>query len=67
MQAPTVDHTVNFLPSAPLTDMEMDDFLLVEFTPSVANEGYLIENGKGWSPDGIFIAGSQQLAVYLPR
>lgn len=67
MHAPTVDHTVHFLRSVPLTDMALEDFLLVEFTTSVAAEGYLIENGKIWSPDGVLIAESQQLAVYLPH
>jgi acyl-CoA thioesterase len=67
MHAPTVDHTVHFLHSVPLTDLALDDFLLVEFTTSVANEGYLIENGKIWSPDGTLIAESRQLAVCMPR
>ena len=67
MHAPTVDHTVHFLQSVPLSEMQLDDFLLVEFTTSVANEGYLIENGKIWSPTGLLIAESQQLAVCLPR
>ncbi|MEM7098861.1 MAG: thioesterase family protein [Pseudomonadota bacterium] len=67
MHAPTVDHTVHFLRSTPMVEMTVEDFLLVEFTTSVASEGYLIENGRIWSPDGVLIAQSRQLAVYLPR
>jgi acyl-CoA thioesterase len=67
MHAPTVDHTVHFLQSLPLTDLSLDSFLLVEFTTSIANEGYLVENGNIWSQTGILIAQSRQLAVCLPR
>ena len=67
MHAPTVDHTVHFLQSLPMTDLSLDSFLLVEFTTSIANEGYLVENGNIWSQTGILIAQSRQLAVCLPR
>ena len=67
MHAPTVDHTVHFLQSLPITDLSLDSFLLVEFTTSIANEGYLVENGNIWSQTGILIAQSRQLAVCLPR
>ena len=67
MHAPTVDHSVHFLASVPLDSIEIDDFLLVEFTTHVAQEGYLLENGKIWSANGVLIAQSRQLAIMLPR
>jgi len=67
LHVPTVDHTVHFLTSAPIPSSGLNDFLLVDFTTSVAQEGYLIENGKIWSSEGHLIAQSRQLAVMLPR
>ena len=67
VHAPTVDHTVHFVTSVPLASIAIDDYLLVQFTTSVAQEGFLIENGWIWSPEGILIAQSRQLAVILPR
>ena len=67
VHAPTVDHTVHFLNSVPLHSISIEDYLLVQFTTSVAQQGYLIENGWIWSPEGILIAQSRQLAVILPR
>jgi acyl-CoA thioesterase len=67
MHAPTVDHSVHFLTSLPLDGIGHDEFLLVEFTTHVAQEGYLIENGKIWSEGGVLIAQSRQLAIMLPR
>jgi acyl-CoA thioesterase len=67
VHAPTVDHTVHFVSSVPLASISIDDYLLVQFTTSIAQEGYLIENGWIWSPEGILIAQSRQLAVILPR
>ena len=67
IHAPTVDHTVHFLRSLPLETARPDDFLLVEFETPVAQEGFLIENGRLWSSDGQLIAKSRQLAVLIPR
>lgn len=67
MHAPTVDHSVHFLTSVPLESIKINDFLLVEFTTHVAQEGYLIENGNIWSANGVLIAQSRQLAIMLPR
>jgi len=67
MHAPTVDHSVHFMQSLPLASIAADDFILVEFTTEVASEGYLIEDGRMWAPDGTLIARSRQLAVLMPR
>jgi len=67
VHAPTVDHTVHFLAPLPRRHMKRDDFLLVEFTTDVAQDGYLVENGRIWAPDGTLLAESRQLAIILPR
>ena len=41
VHAPTVDYTVHFVSSVPLASISIDDYLLVHFTTSVAQEGYL--------------------------
>lgn len=67
MHAPTVDHTVHFLAPLPPPSLREDDFLLVEFTTDVARNGYLVENGLMWTPDGILLAQSRQLAIIMSR
>lgn len=65
--APTVDHSVHFLTSVPMASIGIEDFLLVEFTTGVAQEGYLVEDGNIWAPNGTLIAQSRQLAILLPK
>lgn len=67
VHAPTVDHSVHFLSATPLASIALADFLLVEFTTSVSQEGYLVENGNIWGADGTLIAQSRQLAIILPE
>lgn len=67
MHAPTVDHSVHFMQTLPLEDAGPDDFLLVEFSTSIANDGYLIEDGRIWSQSGHLIATSRQLAIMMGR
>jgi len=65
VHAPTIDHTVHFFTSLPISTMAEDDFILVEFTTELVQEGFLQEDGRIWSPDGQLIAQSRQLAVVL--
>lgn len=65
MHAPTIDHTVHFAHSVPLSSMAFDDFILVEFTTCIAQDGYLIEDGCMWAPDGTLLARSRQLAILM--
>lgn len=65
LHAPTVDHSVHFMTSLPYQGMASDDFMLVEFRTEVASEGYLIEDGCMWAPDGTLLARSRQLAIIM--
>lgn len=65
LHAPTVDYTVHFAQSLPMETISPDDFILVEFETSFALQGYLVEDGRLWSPDGTLLAVSRQLAVLL--
>jgi len=59
---PTIDLTVhlrNPLPPA------FDDWVLVVFRSSVASDGFIEEDGELWSRDGLLLAQSRQLAVFL--
>lgn len=67
LHAPTVDYTVHFLQSLPMETIAPDDFILVEFETDFALQGYLVEDGRLWSPDGTLLAVSRQLAVLLPE
>lgn len=67
MHAPTVDHTVHFMAPLPPASLRDDDFVLVEFTTDVAQDGYLVENGLIWAPDGTLLAQSRQLAIIMSR
>ncbi|MEX0941011.1 MAG: thioesterase family protein [Pseudomonadales bacterium] len=65
LHAPTVDHSVHFMTSLPYKGMSISDFVLVEFKTEVASEGYLIEDGCMWAPDGTLLARSRQLAIMM--
>ena len=64
---PTVDLTVHFRAPLPHPTMSDDDFCLVAFRTQVAAEGFVEEDGEVWSPDGILLAHSRQLAALLPE
>lgn len=66
MHCPTVDHTVHFL-AKPLDHASSEEFLLVDFKTSTANDGYLVEDGCIWTKDGTLLARSRQLAIILPH
>jgi acyl-CoA thioesterase len=62
---PTVDLTVHFRASLPLPGMRADDYVLVAFHSSYADEGFVEEDGEIWSRDGRLLAQSRQLALLL--
>jgi len=64
--APTIDHTVHFFSSLPCPDLTLDDYLLVEFRTSLAQSGFLQEDGRIWKGDGTLLAQSRQLALIVP-
>jgi len=63
---PTVDLTVHFRAPVPVADVSPDDHYLVVFRTPVANDGFLVEDGEIWSPSGVLLAQSRQLAATLP-
>jgi acyl-CoA thioesterase len=59
---PTVDLTVHFRAPLPLA-VAPDEFLLCHFTTRAVSEGFLEEDGEIWTPDGVLVAQSRQLAI----
>jgi acyl-CoA thioesterase len=66
LAVPTVDLTVHFRAPLPLTGAAIDDHYLTRFRTSTAADGFLEEDGELWSPGGVLVAQSRQLAVLLP-
>ncbi|HJN50572.1 MAG TPA: thioesterase family protein [Pseudomonadales bacterium] len=66
LTAPTIDHTVHLFASLPCKDLNPDDYLLVEFRTSLAQNGFLQEDGRIWKPDGTMLAQSRQMALIIP-
>jgi acyl-CoA thioesterase len=60
---PTVDLTVHFRSALPPAGARIDDFTLAIFRSRVAREGFIEEDGELWSPAGVLLAQSRQLAV----
>jgi len=60
---PTVDLTIHF--RNPGVVVPADQFCLTRFHTRSAAEGFLEEDGEIWSPDGVLLAQSRQLAVVL--
>jgi acyl-CoA thioesterase len=63
--APTVDLTVHFRATLPVTE-EPHDFLLGAFRSRTAGEGFVEEDGELWTRDGRLLAQSRQLALLVP-
>lgn len=62
---PTVDLTVHVRSIHALTRMQPHDWMAVRFRTTVADEGFLEEDGQLWAPDGTLVAHSRQLALLL--
>jgi acyl-CoA thioesterase len=62
---PTVDLTIHFRTPLPLAGARPDDFTLAVFNTRVVREGFLEEDGEIWSPGGLLLAQSRQLALLL--
>jgi acyl-CoA thioesterase len=65
MGVPTVDLTIHFRTELPPPGVAEGGHLLGVFRSEVAAEGYLVEDGELWSPDGVLLAESRQLAVVI--
>ncbi len=64
VHVPTIDHTVHFLTSD-FSALPDDAYTLFEFSTELANEGYLIENGRMFSSCGKLLAVSRQMAAMV--
>lgn len=62
---PTVDLTIHFRVSLPFPGLGPDAFLLAAFRAREAREGFFEEDGEIWTPDGVLVAQSRQLAVLM--
>jgi len=64
--APTIDLTIHFRTALPYPSMADDDPVLCRFTSRTAADGLFEEDGWLWSPDGVLLAQSRQLAILMP-
>ena len=60
---PTVDLTIHFRTRLPLPDASAQEFALGVFTSHFATGGFFEEDGELWSPTGVLLAHSRQLAI----
>ncbi|MCU1345422.1 MAG: acyl-CoA thioesterase [Acidimicrobiia bacterium] len=62
---PTIDLTIHFRSELPHAGMADDAHCLVVFRSQMSADGFVEEDGEVWSPDGVLLAHSRQLAVTL--
>jgi acyl-CoA thioesterase len=63
--APTIDLTVHFRAPAVAATLAPDAALLAVFRSTTSAEGFFEEDGEIWSPDGVLLAHSRQLALLV--
>lgn len=62
---PTVDLTIHFREELPLPDAAADDWSIGVFRSQHARNGFVEEDGEIWSPGGVLLAQSRQLALLI--
>jgi acyl-CoA thioesterase len=62
---PTVDLTVHFRAPLPVAGADPAGWTLARFSSRWAHEGFVEEDGELWSPDGVLLAQSRQLALMI--
>ncbi len=62
---PTIELSVYFIAPEACAPLRGDDWLLARFETPHVQEGFLVENGEIWSPGGILLARSRQIAVVV--
>ena len=62
---PTVDLTIHFRTTNPADGLRPDDHVLAVFRCRTAREGFFEEDGEIWSPSGLLLAQSRQLAILM--
>lgn len=64
--APTVELTVQFRETLPHAGTDHTTPVLGRFSTNGSAEGYFVEDGELWAPDGTLLAQSRQLGCLLP-
>lgn len=64
--APTIDLTIHFRDPAAAAAVPPDDPVLGIFRSDFAADGMVEEDGELWSPGGVLLAHSRQLALLVP-
>jgi acyl-CoA thioesterase len=64
--APTIDLTVHFRAPAAAAALEPGEPVLAVFRSTTATNGFFDEDGTLWTPDGVLLAQSRQLALLAP-
>lgn len=62
---PTVDLTIHFRAPLPPAGTDPAGWTLARFSSRWAHEGFVEEDGELWSPDGVLLAQSRQLALMI--
>lgn len=65
MAVPTVDLTVHFRTALPPAGGDPEDYVLVDFRTETAADGFFVEDGEIWSPNGTLVAQARQLGVLM--
>jgi acyl-CoA thioesterase len=60
---PTVDLTIHFRGAAPEAEWDAEQYCSFRFLTRVAASGFVEEDGEIWSPSGVLLAQSRQLAI----
>jgi acyl-CoA thioesterase len=60
---PTIDLTIHFRAALPLETATASDYCAVVFRSNTSREGFVEEDGEVWSPSGLLLAQSRQLAL----
>lgn len=64
--APTIDLTIHFRNPRAAALHPADEPLLARFTAATSHDGYVEEDGFVWTPGGVLLAQSRQLALLRP-
>jgi acyl-CoA thioesterase len=64
--APTIDLTIHFRAPAAAAALGPEDHVLGVFRSTASTGGFFEEDGELWSPGGVLLAHSRQLALMLP-
>lgn len=64
--APTLDYTVHVRAPLPVADLDPEAFLMLRMASTTSAQGMFEEDCEIWSPDGVLLAQSRQLALLAP-